>query len=212
MSGFSCAEVTAIAAAAPGCARWPLARGPAWATCLPLRGDEIASAAACCSTSKSPVPCERDVDGMQSNTRPEWYSSCRRFDSSTSWSLDGARVNARIIDLGLGPQGTTRVRLWCWCVVSSVALGSGLSEGHAEATRAGRSAASPWPTVTCTCDVRSAYDRSGCEVRLVVHSGPSDAWCELLVPGWRITADTAAIGSPEPMVMHLKRQIRNSLS
>ena len=68
-------------------------------------------------------------------------------------------------------------------VVSSVPLGSGLSEGHAEATRAGRDAASPWPTVTCTCDVRLAYDRSGCEVRLVVHSGPSDAWCELLGPG-----------------------------
>ena len=118
------------------CADWPLACGSASATRLPLRGDEVASAAACCSTSKSPVPCERDVDGMQSNARPERCSSCRRFDSSTSSSLDGARVNARIIDLGLGPQGTTRVRLWCWCGVICP-LGSRLSEGHAEATRAG---------------------------------------------------------------------------
>jgi len=57
----------------------------------------------------------------------------------------------------------TQVRLCVWRVMPYVAFGSGLSAGHAEATRVGRDAASPWPTATCTCGVRSACGRSGCE-------------------------------------------------
>ena len=90
----------------------------------------------------------------------------------------------------------------------SVAFGSGLSAGHAEATRAGRDASSRGPRspVPVTYGRRVVGPVAGPASSFTVGS---DAWCELLLPGWRTNVDTVAIGSPEPIVMHLKRQIRS---